>query len=73
VRAYDVVTGTLVWTFHTIPQPGEFGYDTWPEDACRYVGGVNAWGDISVDAERGIAVFPLGSPTASAKTCSATA
>jgi quinoprotein glucose dehydrogenase len=63
IRAYDVVTGALVWTFHTIPQPGEFGYDTWPEDAWRYVGGVNAWGEISIDGERGIAYVPLGSPT----------
>jgi quinoprotein glucose dehydrogenase len=63
VRAYNVVTGELAWTFHTIPQPGEFGYDTWPKDAYQYVGGVNTWGEISVDEERGIAYFPLGSPT----------
>ena len=44
VRAYDVRSGALVWTFHTIPQPGEFGYDTWPKDAWRYAGGVNVWG-----------------------------
>jgi len=63
LRAYNVVTGKLVWTFHTIPQPGEFGYDTWPKDAWRYAGGANAWGEITVDAQRGIAYFPLGSPT----------
>jgi quinoprotein glucose dehydrogenase len=63
LRAYDVVTGKLVWTFHTIPQPGEFGYETWPKDAYRYVGGVNTWGEISVDQQRGIAYFPTGSPT----------
>jgi quinoprotein glucose dehydrogenase len=63
VRAYNVVTGKLVWTFHTIPQPGEFGYDTWPKDAYKYVGGANAWGEISIDEKRGIAYFPLGSPT----------
>jgi quinoprotein glucose dehydrogenase len=63
LRAYDVVTGKLVWTFHTIPQPGELGYDTWPEDAWKYAGGVNVWGEISVDAKRGIAYFPVGSPT----------
>lgn len=63
LRAYDVVTGKLVWTFHTIPQPGEYGYDTWPKDAYKYIGGVNTWGEISVDAERGIAYYPLGSPT----------
>lgn len=63
LRAFDVLTGKIVWTFHTIPKPGEFGYDTWPEDAYQYVGGVNVWGEISVDEERGIAYFPLGSPT----------
>ena len=63
LRAYDVVTGALVWTFHTIPQPGEFGYDTWPRDAWKYTGGVNVWGEISLDAKRGIAYFPVASPT----------
>ncbi|WP_460923339.1 outer membrane protein assembly factor BamB family protein [Pontibacter brevis] len=63
VRAYNVVTGELAWTFHTIPQPGEYGYDTWPKDAYQYVGGVNTWGEISIDETRGIAYFPLGSPT----------
>lgn len=63
LRAYDVVTGRLVWTFHTVPQPGEFGYDTWPKDAYKYVGGVNVWGEISLDEKRGIAYFPVGSPT----------
>ena len=63
LRAYDVVTGKLVWQFHTVPQPGEFGYDTWPKDAWRYAGGANTWGEISIDAERGIAYFPTGSPT----------
>ncbi|PAP75042.1 PQQ-binding-like beta-propeller repeat protein [Rubrivirga marina] len=63
IRAYDVVTGERVWTFRTIPQPGDVGYDTWPEDAYRYAGGVNTWGEISVDAERGIAFVPTGSPT----------
>lgn len=63
VRAYDVRTGELVWTFHTIPQPGEFGYDTWPRDAHQYAGGANAWGEITVDVDRGIAYLPLGSPT----------
>ena len=63
LRAFDVVTGKLVWTFHTIPYPGEFGYDTWPESAWKWAGGVNTWGEISVDDKRGIAYFPLGSPT----------
>jgi quinoprotein glucose dehydrogenase len=63
LRAYDVLTGKLVWQFHTIPHPGELGYDTWPPDAWKTAGGVNAWGEISIDTDRGIAYFPLGSPT----------
>lgn len=63
IRAYNVVTGKLVWTFHTIPHPGEFGYDTWPKDAWKYAGGTNTWGEITVDVKRGIAYFPTGSPT----------
>jgi quinoprotein glucose dehydrogenase len=63
LRAYDIVSGRLVWTFHTIPHPGEFGHDTWPEGAWKWAGGVNAWGEISIDERRGIAYFPLGSPT----------
>lgn len=63
VRAYNVVTGKLAWTFHTIPQPGEFGYDTWPKDAYKYVGSVNVWSEMTVDNERGIVYLPLGSPT----------
>lgn len=62
-RAFDVVTGKLVWTFHTVPQPGEYGYDTWPKEAYKYIGGINTWGEIAVDEKRGIAFFPLGSPT----------
>lgn len=63
IRAFDVVTGKLAWVFHTIPQPGEFGYETWPKDAYKYIGGVNTWGEISLDEKRGIAYFPIGSPT----------
>ena len=63
LRAFNVLTGKLVWVFHTIPLPGEYGYDSWPKDAYKYVGATNTWGEISVDAERGIAYFPIGSPT----------
>jgi len=63
IRAYDVVSGRLVWQFHTVPRPGEFGYDTWPKDAYTYVGGNNTWGDMSVDIDRGIVYLPTGSPT----------
>jgi len=62
LRAYNVITGKMVWIFHTIPLPGEYGYDTWPKDAYKYVGAANAWGEISIDEKRGIAYFPLGSP-----------
>ena len=63
IRAYDVITGKMVWSFHTIPHPGEEGYDTWPKDAWTYAGGTNTWGEITVDEKRGIAYFPTGSPT----------
>ena len=63
IRAYDVVTGRLAWTFHTVPRPGEFGYDTWPKDAWKYIGGVNNWGEMTIDTRRGIVYIPLGSPT----------
>ena len=63
IRAYDVLTGRLVWTFHTVPRPGEFGYETWPKDAWKYMGGVNNWGEMTIDTQRGIAYIPLGSPT----------
>ena len=63
IRAFDVRTGKLAWVFHTIPRPGEFGYDTWPKDAYKYMGGVDVWGEITVDEKRGIVYLP----TASAK------
>jgi quinoprotein glucose dehydrogenase len=63
IRAYDVVTGKKVWQFHTVPLPGEFGYETLPKDAYKYVGGSNNWGSMSVDEERGIVYIPTGSPT----------
>jgi quinoprotein glucose dehydrogenase len=61
VRAYDARTGAVVWTFHTIPQPGEFGYDTWPPDAYTYAGGANSWAGMSLDVERGVVFVPTGS------------
>ena len=63
IRAYDVITGKLAWQFHTVPEPGEFGYDTWPKDAYKYVGGANNWGEMSIDEERGIVYIPTGSAT----------
>jgi quinoprotein glucose dehydrogenase len=63
IRAYDVISGKLVWQFHTIPRPGEFGYDTWPKDAYQYSGAANNWGSMSIDDERGIVYIPTGSAT----------
>ncbi len=63
LRAFDVRTGKVVWTFHTIPRPGEFGYETWPKDAWKKVGGANVWSELTLDESRGV----LYAPTASAK------
>ena len=62
IRAYDVRTGKLAWTFHTIPHPGEVGYETWPKDAWKTAGGANAWAGMSLDAKRGVVYVPTGSP-----------
>ena len=61
IRAFDVRTGALVWTFRTIPRPGEFGADTWPDNARATVGGANDWGELSVDPVRGIVYVPTSS------------
>lgn len=62
IRAYDVRSGRQVWTFHTVPHPGEFGYDTWPKDAWKTVGGANAWSGLSIDEKRGVVFVPTASP-----------
>jgi quinoprotein glucose dehydrogenase len=64
VRAYDVRTGALRWTFRTIPQPGETGHDTWPADAWKYIGGANSWSGMSLDEKRGLVFVPTGSAAA---------
>jgi quinoprotein glucose dehydrogenase len=61
IRAYDARTGKLRWTFHTIPHPGEFGYETWPKDAWQYIGGANSWGGMALDEKRGLVFVPTGS------------
>jgi len=61
-RAFNVKTGKLVWTFHTIPHPGEFGYETWGKDSWRYEGGANDWGGMSLDEKRGIVFLATGAP-----------
>ena len=63
IRAYDVRTGKRRWIFHTVPQPGEFGYDTWPKEGNSTSGGCNAWGGLSLDAKRGIVFAGTGSPS----------
>jgi glucose dehydrogenase len=61
IRAYDVRTGALRWSFHTIPHPGEFGYETWPKDAWKVSGAANNWAGMAVDPKRGIVYVPTGS------------
>ncbi|MEQ9099901.1 MAG: PQQ-binding-like beta-propeller repeat protein [Imperialibacter sp.] len=63
IRAYNCRTGALAWTFHTIPLPGEPGYETWPPDAYKYAGGVNCWAGMSIDMDRGMVFLALGSPS----------
>ena len=60
IHAYDVRTGKLAWVFHTIPHPGEFGYETWPPDAWKTASGVHNWSEMTLDEKRGIAYIPLG-------------
>jgi quinoprotein glucose dehydrogenase len=61
IRAFDVNTGKLRWIFHTIPKPGEFGYDTWPKDAHQLSGGANAWAGVTVDAKNAMVFAATGS------------
>ncbi len=61
IRAYDVRTGAIRWSFHTIPRPGEPGYETWPKDAWTYTGAANNWAGMALDIARGIVFVPTGS------------
>jgi quinoprotein glucose dehydrogenase len=63
VRAWDVRTGKLVWTFHSIPRPGEKFHETWEDDGWQQRSGVNVWNMLTVDDKRGIAYLPFGAPT----------
>ena len=63
VRAFDVRTGKRLWIFHTIPKPGEFGYNTWDSDSADYTGNTGVWGQISVDEQLGMAYLPVEMPT----------
>jgi len=64
VRAWDLRTGKLVWTFHTIPHPGEAGYETWPKDNWMAAGSPANWGAATVDTQRGLIFLPIGQPAA---------
>lgn len=61
IRAYNVISGKTEWTFHTIPLPNEFGYDTWPKEAYKKIGGANNWAGMALDEERAIVFVPTGS------------
>jgi quinoprotein glucose dehydrogenase len=63
VRAWDMRTGKLVWTFHSVPRPGEPGHETWEGDSWKGRSGVNVWGFMTVDAKRGVVYMPFGAPT----------
>jgi quinoprotein glucose dehydrogenase len=63
VRGYDVRTGKRLWIFHTIPRPGEFGYDTWEKGSEEYTGNTGVWGQMSVDEELGLVYLPTEMPT----------
>lgn len=64
VRAWDLHSGKLAWTFHTIPHPGDPGYDTWPKDNWVTAGSPANWGAATVDAQRGLIFLPIGQPSA---------
>ncbi|MBY0488667.1 MAG: pyrroloquinoline quinone-dependent dehydrogenase [Gemmatimonadaceae bacterium] len=61
IRAFDITSGKLVWSFHTIPHPGEPGYETWPADAWKIAGGANAWSGVTLDAKRAMVFAATGS------------
>ena len=63
VRGFDVRTGKRLWIFHTIPLPGEFGFDTWEKDSASYTGNTGVWGQISADEELGLVYLPVELPT----------
>jgi quinoprotein glucose dehydrogenase len=63
IRGWDAKSGKLLWTFHTVPRPGETGSETWPSDGWKNRSGTNVWGFFTIDAERGIVYAPIGAPT----------
>ncbi|WP_036385818.1 PQQ-binding-like beta-propeller repeat protein [Muricauda sp. MAR_2010_75] len=63
IRGFNVRTGELLWVFHTVPRPGELGYDTWPEDAYKKIGGANNWAGMALDKKRGMVYMGTGAPS----------
>jgi len=63
IRGYDVRTGKLIWTFHTVPLPGEFGYDTWKDKSADHTGNTGAWAPLSADLDLGYVYVPVETPT----------
>src|SRR5690554_2878837 len=63
IRSFDIYTGEIKWIFHTIPKPGEVGYDTWPKEAYKEVGGANSWSGVTLDERRGVVYLGTGSPS----------
>ena len=63
VRGYDARTGMLRWTFHVVPRPGEFGFDTWQDSSWTYIGNVSSWAPLSADPERGLVFIPTDTPS----------
>src|SRR5690606_22106442 len=63
IQAFNVISGKIDWVFHTLPHPGEFGYETWPKEAYKNteIGAANNWAGMSVDRKRGILFVPTGS------------
>lgn len=63
VRGFDAKTGKMLWRFNVLPRPGEFGHDTWENDAWTYTGNISAWAPLSADSERGLVFIPTDTPT----------
>ena len=63
MQAFDVRTGKRLWNFNTIPRPGEFGNDTWPNDSWAVNGNTGVWNQMAVDEELGLAYLPVETPT----------
>ena len=63
IRGYDARSGERLWIFHTIPMPGEFGFDSWGEGSASFTGNTGAWTNMAIDPELGLAYLPIEQPT----------